>query len=87
MLAPRSWWVSGRRHAKELRSTHGHGADEVFAPHEEVRQDETGEDGEDPGPNEAFDGLLGGQFDELGAADGDPDDVGEDVVRDDQGGW
>jgi hypothetical protein len=35
----------------------------------------------------AFDGLLGTQFDQLCAADCDPDDVGEDVVGDYQADW
>lgn len=44
------------------------------------------EDGADPGADEAFDGFLGRDLDERGAAKGDATEVGKDVVCNDQRG-
>lgn len=60
------------------------GADEVFVSHEDVGHEETKDDGADPGANEAFDGFLGGKFDELSTAKSDAAYVGEDVIGDDK---
>ncbi len=59
-------------------------ADEVFVAHEDVCHEEAEDDGADPGADEAFDGFFRGELDELGAAEGDAADVGEDVVCDDE---
>lgn len=59
-------------------------ADEVFVSHEDICHEEAEDDGANPGADEAFDGFLGGQLDELGTAKGDAADVGEDVIGDDQ---
>lgn len=60
--------------------------DEVFVAHQEVRHGEAEDDGQDPGSDKAFDGLFGGELDQLSAAEGDAADVGEDVVCDNEGG-
>ena len=60
------------------------GADEVLVAHQDVGHEEAEDDGADPGADEALDGFLGGELDELGAAEGDAADVGEDVVGDDE---
>ncbi len=62
------------------------GADEVLGAHQDVGQHDAPEDGHDPGSDEALDRLLGRQLDQLGAAEGDAADVGEDVVADDERG-
>ena len=59
-------------------------ADEVLVAHEDVGHKEAEDDGADPGADEAFDSLFGGELDQLGAAEGDAADVGEDVVGDDE---
>lgn len=61
-------------------------ADEVLVLHEDAGQQEGPDEGAEPGAGETLDGLLGGQLDELGAAEGDAADVGEDVVGDDERG-
>jgi len=61
-------------------------ADKVLGAQQQVGQDDAEEDGHDPGADEALDCLLGGQLDQLGAAESDAADVGEDVVSDDQRG-
>lgn len=62
------------------------GADEVLGAHQHVGQQAAPDDGHDPGADEALDRLLGGELDQLGAAEGDAADVGEDVVADDERG-
>ena len=62
------------------------GADEVLGLHHEVGQEDAEDDRHDPCAHEALNRLLRRQLDELGAAEGDAADVGEDVVGDDEGG-
>ena len=62
------------------------GTDEVFIPHEQIRETIAEQNGEDPRAEEALERLLGGQLDQLRASEGDAADVGEDVVCDDKGG-
>ena len=62
------------------------GPDEVFIPHEDVRDAEAEDDGVDPRAHETLHDLLRGELDELRAAEGHAADLGEDVVRDDQRG-
>lgn len=62
-------------------------ADEVLVTSKEIGQGETKDDGENPGSKEAFDCLFGADFDELSTAKGDAADVGENIIRDDQGSW
>lgn len=61
-------------------------ADEVLGAHQHVGQQAAPDDGHEPGADEALDGLLGGELNQLGAAEGDAADVGEDVVADDERG-
>lgn len=61
-------------------------ADEVFVTHQDVGHQEAKDQSADPGPHEAFDSLLGREFDELGTPECYAADVGEDVVSYDQGG-
>ena len=59
------------------------GTDEVLVSHHEVREGIAEDDSEEPGSDKTLDGLFGRELDELGAAEGDAADVGEDVVCDD----
>jgi len=61
------------------------GTDEVTILREEMCKYETKQNSEEPSAGEAFDGLLGGELDERGAAEGDAADVCPDIVCDDQG--
>lgn len=58
--------------------------DEIFVAHQDVGHGEAEDYGQDPGAHKAFDGLFGGELDQLRAAEGDAADVGEDIVGDDQ---
>jgi hypothetical protein len=60
-------------------------ADEVFVSHQDVGQDKTEDDGEQPSAQEALYCLFRGQLDQLGAAKCDTTNVREDVVGDDEG--
>ena len=91
MLAPRScWdWVSscvGDIGGCTSGGTYVDGANEILVAHQYVGHGEAEEYGQDPSSHEAFDGLFGGELDQLRAAKGDAADVGEDVVSDDEGG-
>ena len=59
-------------------------ADEVLVPHEQICEEIAKENCEDPSTEEAFKRLLGRKLDELGAAESNAADVGEDVVGDDE---
>ena len=67
--------------------TYIYGADEVLVPHQHIRHSETKDDCTDPGAYESFHGLFRGKLDKLCLAESDTADVGEDVVRDDEGCW
>ena len=56
------------------------GADEELVLCEEVRGEHAPDDGEEPGTQETLPRLLGGDLDQLVAAEGDAAEVGEDVV-------
>lgn len=56
------------------------GTDEVFVSHQDVSHHETEDQSTHPGPHEAFDGLLGREFDELGTPECYATDVGEYVI-------
>jgi len=64
--------------------THIDRTDEILVSHENVRQSEAKDDGEDPRPEESFDGLLRADLDELRLAERDTAHVGKDVVGDDK---
>jgi hypothetical protein len=68
-----------------IQGTYIDGTDKVLVSHEYVRHGEAEDDGQDPCADEAFDCFLGRELDELGAAEGDAADVGEDVIGDDEG--
>lgn len=68
-------------------NTYIYRADEVLVAHEDIGHGESEDNSEDPGADEAFDGLFGRELDELCAAKCDAADVGEDVVGDDERGW
>lgn len=72
---------------KTVGRTYIYRADEVFVPHEYISHAEAEDDGANPCPDESLHSLFGGQLDELRTAESNPTDVGENVVRDDQGGW
>jgi len=64
----------------------GGGANKVFRAHENVGEEDAEQDRHDPSADEAFNGLLGGELDELGATESDTADVGKNVVGDDESG-
>ena len=59
-------------------------ADEILVPHQNVREQQAKDDGEDPRTQETFNRLLGRDLNQLGPSEGYAADVGENVVRDDQ---
>ena len=63
-----------------------YGADEVRISHEDVGEYDPEEDGENPGADEAFDGFLRGELDELCTAECDTAYVGPDVICDNKAG-
>lgn len=65
-------------------TTYIDGADEILVAGKQVGQGKAEDDGKDPSSEEALDGFLGADFDELGAAESDATDVGKDVIGDDQ---
>ncbi len=67
--------------------TNIYGADEVFVPHQHIGHSETKDDRAYPGAYESFHGLFRGKLDKLCFAESYTADVGEDVVRDDEGCW
>ncbi|KAJ8126312.1 hypothetical protein O1611_g7326 [Lasiodiplodia mahajangana] len=75
----------GEDNGVELHGLGGEGKVGALGQEEQhVGQQEAPDDGHDPGADEALDGLLGRELDQLGAAEGDAADVGEDVVADDE---
>ena len=67
--------------------TYVHRADEVFVPHQHVGHSEAKDDCTDPGAYKSLHGLFRGKLNKLCFAESDTADVGEDVVRDDEGCW
>lgn len=67
--------------------TYVYRADEVFVLHQHIGHNETKDDCAYPGAYESFHGLFWGKLDKLCFAESDTADVGEDVVRDDEGCW
>ena len=67
--------------------TYVYGADEVFVPHQHIGHSKTKDDCAYPGAHESFHGLFWRKLDELCFAESNTADVGEDVVRDDEGCW
>ena len=63
------------------------GTDKVRVPHEDVGHPYAKKNCKHPCANEAFDGLLGRQLDELCPTKGYPTDVGKDVVCDHESSW
>lgn len=59
--------------------------DEVAVADQDVGHKCANDDCAEPGSNKSFNSLLGGDFDELGSAEGDTADVGKYVVGDDEG--
>lgn len=62
------------------------GANEVLVAHEDVGHEVTETDGADPGTQETLDGLLRREFDQLCATKGNSANVGENIVRNHEGG-
>lgn len=58
----------------------------VLGAHHDVDEKDGKQNSHDPGANEALNRLLGGELDELGAAKGNATNIGENIVRDDEGG-
>ena len=79
------WYTSET--GEDVGSEVVHGADEVFVAHQDIGHQEAKDKGADPGSHEAFNGLFGREFDELGTPERYAANVGEDVVSYDQGGW
>ncbi len=61
-------------------------ADEILALHERVGEEDPEQDRYDPGADEALDGFLGRELDELGPPERDATYIGEYVVGDDERG-
>lgn len=59
-------------------------ADEVLVAHQPVGHEITENDGANPRADEALDGLLRRQLDQLSASKGDTADISEDVIGDDK---
>lgn len=72
---------------KEGKRTYIYRADEVLVPHQHISHAEAEDDSANPCSHKSLHSLFGRQLDELGTAEGNPANVGEDVVRDDQGYW
>lgn len=68
-------------------NTYIYRADEIFIAHEDIGHGKTENYSEDPGADKAFDGLFGGELDELGAAKCDATDVCKDIIGDDERCW
>lgn len=64
-----------------------YGADEVFVPHQYIRHGKSEDDRTDPRSDKTLNSLLRRQLDELGTAEGNATDVGENIVGDYQGCW
>lgn len=58
----------------------------VGAPDEVVGDNECKNHGANPSSDKSFDGLLGAEFDQLGAPEGDTAQVCKDIVTDDKSG-
>lgn len=67
--------------------TYIYGANEVFVPHQHIGHSEAEDDCTDPSADESFHCLFWGKLDKLCLAKSNAADVGEDVVRDDEGCW
>lgn len=92
-LAPRSCYgvdmlnLGGFLGGGGSADTYIYRADEILVAHEDIGHGKTEDYSEDPGADKAFDGLFGGELDELCAAKCDAADVCKDVVGDDERGW
>ena len=62
------------------------GANEIFVAHEDIGHEIAETNGANPGAQESFDCLFGGQFNQLCTAKGNSANVGKYIVRDHQGG-
>lgn len=76
--------LAGHRNPKDMQQTHVDRADEVLGPRHDAGQEHGEQDGHDPCTNEALDGLLGRQLDELSASESHAANIGKDIVGDDQ---
>ena len=79
--------ASSQRYFGRDLETYIYGADEVFVPHQHIGHSEAEDDCADPSTYESFYGLFWGKLYKLCLAESDAADVGEDIVRDDEGCW